>query len=154
MSKLLNNRYLVPIITIAVSVYIFWPTQKVLPLADVKLGNTGLQAEVAQTDEARAKGLSDRLSLPEDKGMLFIFPTSAVYGFWMKDMHFPLDMIWVHNGKVIAIDQNVQPESNEDNLRIYRPLQSIEYVVEVNAGFAESHGINVGDEFSFKIVLR
>src|SRR3989344_6562762 len=61
----------------------------------LSIGETQLIVEIADTDVTRENGLSDRLTLPENAGMLFIFNTDDYHHFWMKDMNFPLDLIWI-----------------------------------------------------------
>ncbi len=106
-----------------------------------------IQAIVADTEALRAHGLSDRISLGTTEGMLFIFPSAGLYGFWMKDMHFPLDMIWIREDKqVIAVDSDVLPDSFP---KVFVPPSPIVYVLEVNAGFAEKNDIKVGTFLKF-----
>ncbi|MBX4189256.1 DUF192 domain-containing protein [Candidatus Parcubacteria bacterium] len=110
------------------------------------LGETGLHLEVADTEVLRSQGLSGRKGLPSNTGMLFIFETPGKYGFWMKDMKFALDMVWISpEKKIVAIDRDVRPESYPQALY---PPQDVSYVVEVPAGFSKVHGINVGEKFS------
>lgn len=111
------------------------------------IGNTSLSVEIADTDSLRQKGLSGRDSLSENSGMLFVFPKSSFPSFWMKDMKFALDLIWITDGKVAQIDKKVQPEPGKTNseLTLYSPEKPIDYVLEVNSGFSESHNIKVGD---------
>lgn len=120
------------------------PTTKSLTIK-----NKVLSVEIADTDELRAKGLSGRTSLDEDKGMLFLFNTKKVTpGFWMKDMLMPIDIIWITDGKVSKIDANVQPPKagvSENRLPVYTPSAPIDYVLEVKAGFSQKFSVKVGD---------
>ncbi len=115
-------------------------------LIQVHLGTTTLQAEVADTDALRSQGLSGRDSLPDDTGMLFVFGIPGKYGFWMKDMKFALDLVWISpEKKIVAIDRDVSPESYP---KAFLPPTDVEYVLEVPAGFSDTHRINVGENFS------
>lgn len=106
-----------------------------------------LELEVARTREEHARGLSDRESLAENAGMLFVFEQPEVHGFWMKDMNFPLDLLWIdENGKLVAISENVVPETYPE---IFRPPSSIVYVLEVTGGWARNHNISIGEEVQF-----
>ena len=103
--------------------------------------------EIADTREERELGLGKRESLEENHGMLFVFDQPAPYGFWMKDTNFPLDIIWIDQGKrIIYIKEDVQPSSFPN---VYSPTSPARYVLEVNAGYAKAHQIKVGDELYF-----
>jgi uncharacterized membrane protein (UPF0127 family) len=69
--------------------------------------NRTFKIELARTPEEQQKGLSNRASLPEDHGMLFLFDKPAPYGFWMKEMRFPLDIIFIKNKTVVTVDENL-----------------------------------------------
>ncbi len=119
-----------------------------LPTATLHIKNQVLKVEVANTPQTQEQGLSDRASLPEDHGMLFDFTNAADKQpeFWMKDMHFNLDFIWIANNKIIGINPNVPaPQKTTDPLPTYRPPANIDYELEVNAGWSEYHNIQVGD---------
>ena len=90
------------------------------------------------------RGLSDVKILDKDSGMLFVFPTKEVRTFWMKDMNFPLDIIWITDNKIIGIEKNLQPEGSHP-LRSYQSPSAVNYVLEVNAGFCEKEKIKIGD---------
>lgn len=103
--------------------------------------------EVAATQAVREKGLSNRVSLPTNHAMLFVFDQSGEYCFWMKDMRFPLDMIWLDaNKKIIYIQENATPASYP---AAFCPGQFAQYVVEVNDGRVHADGIKLGDYISF-----
>lgn len=103
-------------------------------------------AEVVNTPASRAKGLSRRSTLPEDEGMLFIFEHPGKYGFWMKDMHFPIDMVWISSdGVVVHVERHVDPSSyNEENPRIFVNEPDALYVLELKDGYAEKYGLFLG----------
>lgn len=113
----------------------------------IKIKEQILNVELALTAEQRSLGLSNREVLAENTGMLFVFPTPGKYFFWMKDMNFPIDMIWFdENRKIIYIEKNVQPDSFP---KLFGEDKNSLYVLEINSGFAEKHDLKVGDEFSF-----
>ncbi|HVS79909.1 MAG TPA: DUF192 domain-containing protein, partial [Candidatus Paceibacterota bacterium] len=88
--------------------------------------------------------LSDRASLAADAGLLFIFPQPDYIGIWMKDMNFPIDVIWLDSTmKVIYIVPNMTPESYP---KVYTPTSPAAYVLEVNAGVAARENIKIGDQ--------
>lgn len=116
----------------------------------VKIGRTQVQVEIAATPEKRAQGLSGRVELADDHGMLFPMGEPQVYAFWMKAMRFPLDIIWIRDGRVVDISENVPaPTAGELPVSV-RPREPIDYVLEVNAGFVEKKGIGVGDRVEIK----
>ncbi len=102
---------------------------------------------VVNTPTSRQQGLSGRDQIGAD-GMLFVFPQSAKHQFWMKDMRFDLDLIWIERGRAVAIEENVVKGSNEaqeEELAIYQPPQPVTLALEVPAGFVREQGLMVGD---------
>lgn len=115
----------------------------------ININDTSLKVEIVKTPEAQAKGLSGRASLKENEGMLFVFDGLDIYYFWMKDMNFPIDIIWFdENRKIIYIEKNATPESYPQS---FGPDENAKYVLEIVAGFTEKYNIKVGDTIS---VLR
>ena len=115
----------------------------------VKIVDSKISVEVVKDNESIRKGLSGRLSMEEDRGMLFVFSIPGIYRFWMPDMHFPIDIIWIADGKIIGAEKNVSPEFNPASPRFYTPTKPIQYVLEANAGFVEAGKIKSGDEVFF-----
>lgn len=113
------------------------------------INTTKIQVEIADIDIKREKGLSGRSSLDEGKGMLFVFSQKEVTArFWMKDMLIPIDIIWIKNGKIIQIDKNAQPplpNTPDNKLQLYTPKETINYVLEVPAGYSDKSGFKIGD---------
>ena len=123
------------------------PNQSI-PGAQISFSNIKITAEVADTPEKRELGLSYRTTLDENAGMLFVFENPNIPFFWMKDMNFPLDIIWIMDNKVIDIDKNVPiPKKGTplNQLPTYSPSDKINYALEVNAGFADKNKIKIGD---------
>ena len=118
-------------------------------LKTITVGKTSLDVVVASNDELRSKGLGGVTNLPENQGMLFVFSTKNINpSFWMKDMLIPIDFIWIRNNRVSEINPDARPPVNgtpDNQLQIYKPVNPIDYVLEVNAGFAARHTIMVGD---------
>jgi uncharacterized protein len=116
-------------------------------LPSLQVGNTKVNVEIASSVLEKAEGLSGRENLSENSGMLFVFNTKTKPGFWMIDMKFPLDMIWISNGKVVSISENAEPEPGKSpgQLKKYFPTEPIDYVLEVNGGFSRKNNIRVGD---------
>jgi uncharacterized membrane protein (UPF0127 family) len=103
--------------------------------------------ELASTESERAKGLGGHAPLEDSQGMLFVFDGPGAYGFWMKDMTFALDILWIDGGKVVHVERDVPPPGPGDSdltRPVYVPRAPARYVLEVNAGFTAAHGIDVG----------
>lgn len=108
-----------------------------------------VDCEIADSDEKRIKGLMFREDLAQNSGMLFIFPFEDKYSFWMKNMRFSLDMIWIGSDrKIVDINKNVLPcgASCEEII----PKAKAKYVLEVNSGFADKNRIKIGQDAEFK----
>lgn len=130
---------------------IFGASSRIYLGPHVILKGIEIPVEIASSSMALQKGLSGRLSLDHDKGMLFLFSKPDYYRFWMPDMHFPLDIIWVDKTpKIAGIEKNISPEFDPANPRFYISPARVQYVLEVNAGFSENIGIEVGDKVIFK----
>ncbi len=108
------------------------------------INNQKITLELADTEALREHGLSDRTSLATSSGMLFVFPNAGYWAFWMKDTHFPLDMIWLDKDfKVVTALANIYPESYPTS---FKPKAPALYVVEVDAGFIQNNKIEVGQK--------
>lgn len=114
-------------------------------LPKVFINDTEVLVEIVDTPEAIQKGLSGRPSLDADRGMLFMFSEAKIYKFWMPDMHFPIDIIWISGDRVADIDENVSNEFDPQNPMFYFPSRPVQTVLELNAGFARKHNIKIGD---------
>lgn len=112
----------------------------------VRIGDKTFSVELALTPEQQALGLGERDSIANNSGMLFVFKPAGQETFWMKDMRFDLDMVWIFDGKIVDISRRVPaPKSDAlpGNLPTYSPKTEIDYVLEINAGAAD--GIKIGD---------
>jgi len=132
------------IITIAIALLasaIFFKFNHMEKKSVVKINGHVFQADVVSTTEQREKGLRGRDGLPTDGAMLFVFPQAGIYAFWMKDMRFDLDIIWIENGKIAYIARNVPYSS----LEVIHPPVLADKVLEINAGLSDKYGFQVGD---------
>lgn len=115
----------------------------------VSIDGLVIPVELRRTSEEIKQGLSGRKSLDADKGMLFIFSRPAFYTFWMPDMHFSIDIIWIDgSGKIVDITKSVPYDEARARI-LYRPKEPAQYVLEVNAGFSDKKGIEIGDKIFF-----
>ncbi len=117
-------------------------------LLEIKTPNGIIQAEVSTSSSALELGLSDRSSLGQDKGMLFVFAKEDKQGFWMKDMRFALDIIWLDkNKKVITIEKALSPSTYPN---VYFPNEKAKYVLEINAYAVDKYKIATGTTLTFE----
>lgn len=111
--------------------------------------NVCVQAEVADTESKRRLGLMFREGLAENQGMLFVFEEEGRHSFWMKNMKFPLDIIWIGEDKrIVEIRSSVRPCREVCESLI--PKAAAKYALEVNAGFTDKNGIKTEDRVSFR----
>ncbi len=112
----------------------------------LSLNGGNIKHILANTAETRIKGLSGMESLPKDTVMLFVFDTPDKYGIWMKDMNFPIDIIWLdHEGRVITLESNVSPDTFP---KVFFPPENSLYTIEANSGFIDQNQLEVGSFFS------
>jgi len=113
----------------------------------VEVRGARISVDVASTEAAQEQGLSGRDSLALDHGMLFVFPAAGSYGFWMKDMKFPIDIVWVSSGTVVGWEADVDPQigAPDGDLTVYYPPQAVDSVIELPAGKAAALDLAVGD---------
>ena len=139
-------RYAVFLFLVAVGgVAYFLSYQKSLPALTINGVTIGVV--LSKTPEERTQGLSERGTLPANEGMLFLFDSTDYHAFWMKDMRFPIDIIWIDESHAIVdIAKNVLPESFPAS---FIPSKAARYVLEVNANFVDRNGIAIGDSVRF-----
>ena len=119
----------------------------------VSIGDATYTVDLAVTPEERQQGLSGREHMPQDVGMLFVFEEERPLNFWMKEMRFPLDIIWIDaQCRLVEVAANVPtPPPNASNAEIPR-VQSpspARYVLELNAGEAARNGLRAEDAVEF-----
>jgi uncharacterized membrane protein (UPF0127 family) len=117
----------------------------------ITVGATQLTVEEARTPAQTELGLGHRDKVLGD-GMLFYLPQPIQATFWMKGMRFALDFVWINNGKVVDLTENVPPPANpqipDAQLPLYQPSTIVTHVLEVPAGFVQLHKIRRGDAVS------
>ena len=137
------------LILIAGALYAGYVLFKPASTTRIKFGGVVLTVEIAATPADQQKGLSDRDSMAPDHGMLFVFNSEEMWGFWMKGMRFSLDIIWFDSQKrSVFIEQGLAP-CPPQNCPIYTPPVNAMFVLEVNAGFVGAHNVSFGDSFSY-----
>lgn len=112
-----------------------------------------LEIELADESTERSRGLMFRESLPRDKGMLFVFEIEGFYSFWMMNVNFNLDIIWINsNGNVVHIEKDVP--SCFESCPSYSPRDSAKYVFEINSGVADELDLQVGSFVDINITKK
>lgn len=130
-------------IILAISFFLYKPQQKMT----VFLGEKAFLVDVAQTERDLIKGLSDRNSLALDEGMLFVFNNPQKYGFWMRDMNFPLDIVWISDDyQIVHIEKSLATSTYPT---IFYPKSPARYILEISSGQVDQLKINIGDFVRF-----
>lgn len=113
----------------------------------VRVDSHRITATVAASQPTQSKGLGGTQPLTDKEGMLFVYPKTHIPTHYMKDVSYPIDIIWINDDTVTDVTPNVQPEPDvaEDQLKRYSPPGPVDKVLEVNAGFANRYGIQPGD---------
>lgn len=145
--KIILLLLLVAVVFVAVVEFFVFQGKDVIQTPFVQIGNVRVSVEVMDTDALRERGLSGRESIGEKEGMLFIFPWKGMYGFWMKDMKFLIDIVWISNDKVVGFEESVDPQigAQTSELKIYYPPEPVDRVLELAGGNFTSLGGKVGD---------
>jgi uncharacterized membrane protein (UPF0127 family) len=121
--------------------------------AKVSIEGYELSAEIPVTGELMSKGLSVKNQLRENESMLFVFEEPLRHTFWMRDMKFPIDIIWLDsNGKIVHIEENLMPCPLVLICPSYAPNADSQYVLETIAGFAQRHNISLGATIKFELL--
>ena len=128
------------------------------PVPVVLFGDVSFDVELAETSQQVTRGLSGRDSLPPGTGMLFVHKEEKRYTFWMKDMRFPLDMIWI-DARCTVADISAQvpapdPGQSDRSLPLISPNTPVLHVLEINAGVAAGEGVSIGDAVEFAGSLK
>jgi len=105
--------------------------------------------EVMDSVEKRSQGLSGRKSLGQDEGVLFIFPQPGLYSFWMKEMRFNLDFVFIHDQVVVDLIEDVPYPQPKEAPQKVKSKAEFDKVLEINAGKIEEWGIEIDDQLEF-----
>ena len=121
--------------------------------AKILIKGVELSAEIPTTQELMGKGLAVKNELKENESMLFVFDKPEKHSFWMKDMKFPIDIIWLDsNGKVVHIEEKLEPCPLAPICSSYPPSADSQYVLETVAGFIQRNNISVGTNIDIELV--
>ena len=155
-SKITMIAIVIFIILIVLGVFYFWrivlskTPNSLLAKSQMRIGSTTFTVEMAMTAIEQARGLSSRANLAAGTGMLFKF-SPGVQNFWMKDMNFPIDIIWISGNKIVGFAQDAKPQPGVSllGLTIYTSPDGVDRVLEVNAGIVAKDNIKIGDPVVF-----
>lgn len=112
-------------------------------MAYFEIGDKKFHLEVVNDTKSIQKGLMYRDSLPDDSGMLFIFQKPVNTSFWMKNVKFPLDILFLKNNKIVKIHKSAQPCLGEQ-CKLYHSYDYVDSAIELNAGICDKYGIKTG----------
>jgi len=152
-SKSTIGKLLLGLLYTSITVAILVAVMLVVPAGTSKspkiiLGGKEISVEVADTPALQELGLSGHKPLTQNEGMIFIFNESKQYGFWMKDMLFPIDIIWFDEQyRIVDVWENAEPQSYPTS---FAPRTPGRYVLEVSAGYFGKHQLRIGDKFEFR----
>ena len=142
-------------ITIIIAVTMFLASLYVLTTSpwrsyrqtSLNLNKQPIKLYLADNEAVRNRGLSAIPCLAKNEGMLFVFDRPDYYSFWMKEMRFPLDIIFVNNRRVVDIVSNLSPDTYP---RSVQPRTPANCVVELNAGVTKILGLSRGSTLHFE----
>lgn len=112
---------------------------------EVLVNEQTFDVTVAKSETEKQIGLSETEVLGVNEGMLFVFDRPDFYSFWMNNMKFPIDIIFVNGNRVTTVISNAPAPTNpNESLQIYKPGSESDKVLEINAGLAKKYGIKEG----------
>lgn len=121
-----------------------WPKHNSIVEGSALVNGQIIHLEIADTWPKQIQGLSGRQTMPENYGMLFIYPQYQLQNFWMKDMHFPLDFLWIKDDTIVGVLTDIPP-SMDQPLPTYQSPEPVNFVLELNAGIVKKFNIKIGD---------
>ncbi|HFC10970.1 MAG TPA: DUF192 domain-containing protein [Candidatus Kaiserbacteria bacterium] len=128
----------------------FYRTTKRMEPATTYVVAGSMRFEIATTTSAQERGLGGRINIPNNYGMLFVFKTPKKYGFWMKDMKVPIDIIWLSDkGVILGVEKSVSPKTYP---HVFYPPKSVRYVLETRSGETTERGWSKGDVVQMPIL--
>ena len=133
--------YVVAIIFIGYLIFNFFSTNEYTE--KIKIGKKELKVDLVSSKIDREMGLSNRSGMCSDCGMLFIFEKRGIYPFWMKDMKFYIDIIWIDGNQIVKIEKDISYEGGREKLM--NPKVMADKVLEINSGKSDEFGLKVGD---------
>lgn len=119
------------------------PEEETQTTTQIFLPNTTLTATILDTDASREKGLSGLTGLKKDKAVIMVFNQPGRYGIWMKEMDFPIDVIWLNQDKkIVHLVSNMTPDSYP---KTFIPPLEAQFIIEANVGTIAKNNLKVGE---------
>jgi uncharacterized membrane protein (UPF0127 family) len=147
-----NNIILIAVSGLAIILTFFALYQDKTTDYYLKIDDNKFTVSLADTNALRTRGLSNTQNLPQQTGLLFVFEDADIHGFWMKDMNYDIDIIWISTeNEVVYIQHSATPESYP---KVFSPNKQALYVLEVNSGEAKKSDIKIGDTIVFSRALQ
>jgi len=137
----------VAVLTIAILSIWAWQISIKSPIA--KINSHTFKLYVAKSDKDKQIGLSKYKKIDSTQGMVFPFSKAGYYSFWMKEMKFSIDIIYIKDGKIVTIYKNVPMPKNNSDLPVYNSTAPADTVLEVNAGLSQKYNFKKGDKVNF-----
>lgn len=145
-----THRIILTAVSLGLVIIIFYVFGRPRQQAQVCIMDVCVNVEVVSGQKDMERGLQGRKGLGHNRGMLFVFDRDDRHRFWMKDMKFPLDILWLDKqGGIVAIGENVPPCA-ADPCPVYGPPANARYVLEVSAGFSHAHNMKPGGRMIVK----
>ncbi|MCB9802520.1 DUF192 domain-containing protein [Candidatus Nomurabacteria bacterium] len=122
-----------------------------LPRTKIHLAGSTFQVELARDRTEQTKGLSGRASLAVDEGMLFVYADKQPLRFWMKEMLFPIDLLWIDGKTIVGFEENLPnpvPNTKDEDLTSFNSPQAVDKVLELPAGTVQRLKIQIGDQIN------
>lgn len=120
------------------------------PSASATVNGQKFQVLVADDPDERQIGLSEKKSLPQNQGMIFLMDKADYYSFWMKNMDFPIDIIFISGDRIVTIYSDQQPAKDNENPPTITSKEPADKVLEINAGLAKKHNLKEGDSIKLE----
>lgn len=114
-------------------------------------GRLRVRVEVAVREEEKVRGLSGRASLDPGTGMLFPYPSPGLRSMWMLGMRFPLDFLWIRDGRIVDLFEEVPPPVPGEAPRTVASPEPAQSILEVPAGFIRRHALRRGDAVEVRL---
>ena len=118
--------------------------------ATVTIDSQSFNVTVATSETERDKGLSETKSIAPNQGMIFLFDKAGYYSFWMKNMKFPIDIIFINNDQIVTIHGNAQIIKDQENPIIYSSTGASDKVLEIQAGLSKKYNFKIGDKVKYE----
>ncbi len=115
----------------------------------VTIAGHNFKVAIASSQKEREIGLSETKSLLQNQGMIFVFKEPDYYHFWMKNMKFPIDIIYINKGQIVTIINSAKPMKNQQIPTTYVPSKPVDKVLEIQAGLAKAYKLKNGDKITY-----